>query len=91
MPLENKRHCVNLRKKIVLQIMPLFVSVLLLTSFMGYSRSVKEKEDIFFTLYNASLNNNFDINFKDMYEKTNRRKKKNEQKQKRKKDRIKTV
>ena len=53
---------VNLRKKIVLQIMPLFVSVLLLTSFMGYSRSVKEKEDIFFTLYNASLNNNFDIN-----------------------------
>ena len=45
-----------------MQLLPLFISVLLLVSFMGYSRSVKEKEDIFFSLYNTSLNNSFNTN-----------------------------
>ena len=53
---------VPLKNKIAMQLLPLFISVLLLVSFMGYSRSVKEKEDIFFSLYNTSLNNSFNTN-----------------------------
>ena len=52
----------NLRYKIAMQILPVFITVLLLTSFIGYSRSVKEKEDIFFTVYNEKLLNSFDQN-----------------------------
>lgn len=53
---------VNLRYKIAMQILPIFITILLLTSFIGYSRSVKEKEDIFFSIYNERLNEAFDKN-----------------------------
>ena len=53
---------VSLRHKILMQILPVFITVLLLTSFIGYSRSVKEKEDIFFAVYNEKLLNSFDSN-----------------------------
>ena len=50
----------DLKYKIGMQILPVFISILLLTSFIGYSRSVKEKEDIFFSIYNEKLSNIFD-------------------------------
>lgn len=51
---------VNLRAKIAMQILPVFISVLLLTSFVGYSRTVKEKEDIYYKLYHEKLISAFD-------------------------------
>ena len=53
---------VNLVYKIAMQILPVFLTVLLLSSFIAYSRSVKEKEDIFYTIYNEKLNSSFDKN-----------------------------
>ena len=53
---------VNLKNKIILQILPVFITVLLLTSFIGYSTSVNEKEDIIFSIYNEKLTNAFDTN-----------------------------
>ena len=53
---------VNLVYKIAKQILPVFLTVLLLSSFIAYSRSVKEKEDIFYTIYNEKLNSSFDKN-----------------------------
>lgn len=49
----------NLKYKIFMQILPVFMSVILLTSFIGYSRSVKEKEDLLFNFYEKNLNNTF--------------------------------
>lgn len=53
---------INLVYKIAMQILPVFLTVLLLSSFIAYSRSVKEKEDIFYTIYNEKLNSSFDKN-----------------------------
>ena len=49
----------NLKYKIFMQILPVFMSVILLTSFIGYSRSVKEKEELLFNFYEKSLNTVF--------------------------------
>lgn len=49
----------NLKYKIAIQIIPLFVTILLITSFIGYSRSIKEKEDIFFNIYHDKLLDTF--------------------------------
>lgn len=51
---------INLITKISMQIFPIFITILLLTSFIGYSRSIKEKEDIFFKLFNEKLTNSFE-------------------------------
>ena len=53
---------ISLRSKIFIQIFPAFVSVILITSFIGYSRSVKAKEDIFFKVYAEKLNTVFNTN-----------------------------
>lgn len=53
---------VDLKNKIIIQILPVFITVLLITSFIGYSTSVKEKEDIIFTVYNEKLTDAFDTN-----------------------------
>lgn len=53
---------INLRAKIFFQIFPAFLSVILITSFIGYSRSVKAKEDIFFKIYSEKLHSMFDTN-----------------------------
>lgn len=53
---------INLKSKIFIQIFPAFVSVILITSFIGYSRSVKAKEDIFFKVYSEKLNTVFNTN-----------------------------
>ena len=53
---------VPLKNKITMQIIPLFISVLLLVSFIGYSRSVKEKEDIYFDIYHSNLTESFNTN-----------------------------
>ena len=53
---------INLRSKIFIQIFPAFVSIILITSFIGYSRSVKAKEDIFFKVYSEKLNTVFNTN-----------------------------
>ena len=53
---------VPLKNKIAMQIIPLFISVLLLVSFIGYSRSVKEKEDIYFDIYHSNLTESFNTN-----------------------------
>ena len=53
---------VPLKNKISMQIIPLFISVLLLVSFIGYSRSVKEKEDIYFDIYHSNLTESFNTN-----------------------------
>ena len=42
---------IGLKKKIFMQILPVFMTVILLTSFIGYSRAAKEKEDLMYTFY----------------------------------------
>lgn len=50
---------VGLKSKIFMQILPVFMTVILITSFIGYSRSVKEKEDLIFNFYEKELQNTF--------------------------------
>lgn len=50
---------VPIGKKIFMQILPICISCLLITSLVGYSMSVKEKEDIFFYSYKDILESTF--------------------------------
>ena len=50
---------IGLKKKIFMQILPVFMTVILLTSFIGYSRAAKEKEDLMYTFYERELNQTF--------------------------------
>lgn len=49
-------------KKIFIQILPIFVTGILVTSLIGYSRTVTEKEDVYFSIYNKYLTQSFDKN-----------------------------
>ncbi len=49
-------------KKIFIQVLPIFVTGILVTSLIGYSRTVKEKEDVYFSIYNRYLEQSFDKN-----------------------------
>ena len=51
---------IEIWKKISLQILPIFVAAILITSLIGYSRTVAQKEDIYFSIYNKELNSVFD-------------------------------
>lgn len=51
---------VEIWKKISLQILPVFIAAILITSLIGYSRTVAQKEDIYFSIYNKQLNSIFD-------------------------------
>lgn len=48
--------------KIFMQVLPIGIVLLLVTSLIGYSKAVAEKEDILFNLYNTALTQTFDIN-----------------------------
>ena len=49
-------------KKIFIQILPIFVTGILVTSLIGYSRTVTENEDVYFSIYNKYLTQSFDKN-----------------------------
>ena len=49
-------------KKIFLQVLPIFVTGILVTSLIGYSRTVTEKEDVYFSIYDRYLSQSFDKN-----------------------------
>lgn len=49
-------------KKIFIQVLPIFITGLLITSLIGYSRTVTEKEDVYFSIYNNYLTQAFDTN-----------------------------
>ena len=51
---------VNLTKKIALQILPICISGILITSLIAYSQTVKAKEDTLFSVYNKDLSKYFD-------------------------------
>lgn len=53
---------ISLRKKIFLQLLPLFLACILITSLVGYSRAVSEKEKIYFATYHKCLYEVFDEN-----------------------------
>lgn len=46
-------------KKIFIQILPIFITGILVTSLIGYSRTVTEKEDVYFSIYNKYLTQKF--------------------------------
>lgn len=46
---------INLRNKIFLQILPIFIVAVLFTSLIGYSRLTKEKGDLIYDSYNQQL------------------------------------
>jgi signal transduction histidine kinase len=50
---------IGLKPKIFLQILPLIIVSILLTSLMSYSRLVEEKGDLLFKVYQARLRNKF--------------------------------
>lgn len=51
---------VNLGTKVYMQIFPICIIGLLVTSLIGYSRSVKDNEDLYFDIYSRSLHSTFD-------------------------------
>ncbi|MGN1327188.1 MAG: sensor histidine kinase [Clostridia bacterium] len=59
---------VEIWKKISLQILPIFVAAILITSLIGYSRTVAQKEDIYFSIYNKQLNSIFDSSREYLYD-----------------------
>lgn len=52
---------VEIWKKISLQILPIFIAAILITSLIGYSRTVAQKEDIYFSIYKRQLSSTFDL------------------------------
>ena len=64
---------INLKSKILLQILPLFVFCISLLAFIGYSFTVHEKEDLYFDVYSKLLNENFSsektYKYDDLYKK----------------------
>ena len=50
---------ISLRKKIFLQVLPIFIVAVLFTSLIGYSRLTKEKGDLLFDSYNQQLISKF--------------------------------
>jgi len=50
---------INIKTKILLQVLPLLVFCIFLLTFLGYSFTVREKEDLYFNIYNNLLNENF--------------------------------
>lgn len=57
MNLAGKR--INLKKKIFIQMIPMFIVALLFTSLVGYSRLMKEKGDLIFKVYSNQLETQF--------------------------------
>ncbi len=53
--IEEKAIRINLRQKILLQIIPLFVVSVLITSLLGYSGLIREKGDLIFLSYQKQL------------------------------------
>ncbi|MBR3152337.1 MAG: histidine kinase [Clostridia bacterium] len=51
---------VSLTKKITMQILPICISGILITSLIAYSQTVKAKEDTLFSLYHKNLESYFD-------------------------------
>ena len=52
----------SLKTKFLMQVMPLFLVLLFITSLVGYSRSIAEKEEIMFSIYNKALTDTFNVN-----------------------------
>ena len=50
---------INLKSKILLQVMPLLIFCIVLLTFIGYSFTVREKENLYFDVYNKLLTENF--------------------------------
>lgn len=53
---------ISLRKKMFLQLLPLFMAGILITSLVGYARAVNEKEDVLFSVYHKFLYETFNTN-----------------------------
>lgn len=51
---------INLKFKILLQIIPLLVFSLLIQTYVGFTCTIREKEDLYFNLYNEKINSEFD-------------------------------
>ena len=64
---------INLKSKILLQILPLVIFAILFLTFIGYTFTVREKENVYFNIYNDLLNENFSENieydYSDLYNK----------------------
>lgn len=52
---------VSLRKRIVILIIPICIAAIILTSLVGYSVSVIEKEEVYYNVYNKILQDEFDV------------------------------
>lgn len=47
-------------KKLLIELLPIVVTGILITSLIGYSNTVSEKEDVYFSIYNRYLTSSFD-------------------------------
>lgn len=50
---------INLKSKILLQVLPLLIFSNLLLTFVGYTLTVREKEDVYFSIYDKLLSESF--------------------------------
>lgn len=50
---------INLKSKILIQVSPLLVFCILILTFIAYSFSIREKEDVYFNIYNNAFNTTF--------------------------------
>lgn len=66
---------VNLKSKILLQTLPLILFSTIILAFIGFSFTVRSKEDVYFNVYNQIINDNFSENktytYSEIYEKLN--------------------
>ena len=53
---------INLKSKVLLQILPLLIFCISMLTFIGYSFTVREKEDVYFDVYNQLMESNFSEN-----------------------------
>ncbi len=66
---------INLKSKVLLQILPLLFFCISLLTFIGYTFTVREKENVYFNVYNQLMESNFpnDVTYSypDLYKKFN--------------------
>ncbi len=66
---------INLKSKILLQILPLFIFCIVILTFVGYTFTVREKENVYFNVYDELITDNFSENraytYSEIYTKLN--------------------
>lgn len=59
---------INLKSKILLQVLPLLIFCIIIIAFLGYSYTVREKENVYYNIYNQTISETFNKDGKYTYD-----------------------